>query len=374
MAESEDPYLVEMENFLRMTAKYGASDIHIKAGASPYLRMDGTIRSLDTETLTGDKIKGLVYSILSDEQIETFEATGNLDFAYSVTGVGRFRVNLFRQRGSISAAMRRVNTEIPAFADLNLPAETMERVSSFREGLVIVSGITGSGKSTTLAAMINHINTHKKCHIVTIEDPIEYLYKDEMAFINQREIGIDVESFSSALKYVVRQDPDVILIGELRDEESFQVALSASETGHLVLGTLHSSSCAQTFSRILDLFPAGRQDQIRQGLQFNLKAILCQRLMPAKKKKMKLVPAVEVLISNPILRKIIKDKEDTKIGDVIRGGAEDGMQDFTQSLCGLVKDGLVEKKVAMSFAPNPQALQMLLQGIVVDEGRTIVGG
>lgn len=362
-----------MENFLRMTDKYGASDLHIKTSASPYLRIDGSIRSLDTELLSPDKVRDLIYSILTDEQIKEFEATGNMDLSYGLEGVGRFRINVFRQRGSISAAIRRVNVKIPNFKELNLPGETMEKIASFRNGLVIVSGITGSGKSTTLSAVLDYINTHRKCHIITIEDPIEYLHEDKMAFVNQREIGIDVDSFRTAMRYVVRQDPDIILIGELRDEETFQVALSAAETGHLVLGTLHGSSCAQTFSRILDLFPAGKQDQIRQGLQFNLKAILCQKLMPSKKEGIALVPAVEILISNPILRKIIHEKQDDRITDVLRGGREEGMQDFTQSLHDLVKDGLVEKKVAMSFAPNPEALQMLLQGIVMDDSRSIVG-
>jgi twitching motility protein PilT len=356
-----------------MAAKYKASDLHLKTGASPYLRIHASIRSLDIPPLTPDTVKGLVYSMLMEEQIQRFENTGDLDLAYSMDGVGRFRVNVFRQRGTISAALRRVNTDIPTFEELNLPVKTMEKLSSYMNGLIIVSGVTGSGKSTTLASMIEYINTHRKCHIVTIEDPIEYLHKDNKAFINQREVGIDVESYHTALKYVVRQDPDVILIGELRDEESFQAGLSASETGHLVFGTLHSSTCAQTFSRILDLFPSNRQDQIRQGMVFNLRAIMSQRLLPAKDEKIKAVPAVEILIANPILRKVIGEKEDEKITDIIRGGTEEGMQDFTQSLCNLVKSGLVEKKIAMAHAPQPEALQMLLQGIKIDEGRTIVG-
>ncbi len=373
MPDSENAHLTEMENLLRMAAKYKASDLHLKTGSSPYLRIHANVRSLDMEPLPAEKVKNLVYSILREEQIQQFEETGDLDLAYSVAGVGRFRVNVFKQRGTISSALRRVNTDIPSFDELNLPRETMERMSMYMNGLVIVSGVTGSGKSTSLAAMIEYINSNRKCHIVTIEDPIEYLHADNKAFINQREVGIDVESYHTALKYVVRQDPDVILIGELRDEESFQAALSAAETGHLVFGTLHSSTCAQTFSRILDLFPSNRQDQIRQGLVFNLRAIMSQRLLPAKDEKIKAVPAVEILIVNPILRKLISENEDEKITDVIRGGTEDGMQDFTQSLCHLVKSGLVEKKIAMAHAPQPEALQMLLQGIKIDEGRTIVG-
>lgn len=373
MPEENGSPKTEMENLLRMTHKYGASDLHLKMGGPPYLRIDGNVRSLDIATLTPEKVKSLVYSILTEDQIATFEEKGDIDLSYGVAGVGRFRVNVFRQRGAISTAIRKVNVKIPVFSELNLPAETMKKICAFRDGLVIISGITGSGKSTTLAAIIDYINTHRKCHIITIEDPIEYLYEDKMAFINQREVGIDVESFSSALRYVVRQDPDVILIGEMRDEETFATALSAAETGHLVLGTLHSSSCSQTFSRILDLFPSQRQDQIRQGLQFNLRCIICQRLMPGKTDDAKVVPALEILFSNPILRKMIKEKEDNKIADVIRAGKEEGMIDFTQSLCELIKSGLVDKKVGISFAPNPQALEMLLQGIVVDDSRAIIG-
>ncbi len=364
-------YLPEMENLLRLTAKFNASDLHMKSDAPPYLRISGAIRTLDMPPLSHEKTQGLLFSILSPKQRETLLKEGDVDMAYSVPEVGRFRVNIFRERGKWAAAIRRVNTNIPSFQELNLPAETMKKIASLTRGLVIVSGVTGSGKSTKLAAIIDYINSTRRCHIVTIEDPIEYLHEDKKAFINQREVGIDVESFSTALKYVVRQDPDVILIGELRDEESVEAGIAAAETGHLVLATLHSSTCAQTFSRLLEFFPAGRQDQIRQGLQFNLKAIISQRLLPCKKEGVKLVPAVEILIVTPIVRKLISEKEDEKITDVIRAGKEQGMQDFTYSLYDLVKRGFLEEEVALAHAPNPEALRMMLSGIMVDEGRIV---
>jgi len=271
-------------------------------------------------------------------------------------------VNVFRQRGSISMAARRVLTDIPNFEQLHLPP-VMSKIAEYAQGLIILSGITGSGKSTTLAAMLDHINETRRCHIVTIEDPIEYLLTDKKAFVNQREIAIDVPSFKVALKHVVRQDPDVILVGEMRDDETFAAGLTAAETGHLVFGTLHSSSVASTFGRILEFFPPARHEVVRTSLMFNLRAIVSQKLLPSIKEGINLVPATEVMLMTPIMRKLIKDGEDNKITDAIRGGVEEGMHDFTESLKNLVLNGFVEIKEAMEAAPNEEALKMALKGI-----------
>jgi twitching motility protein PilT len=239
--------------------------------------------------------------------------------------------------------------------------------------MVILAGPTGCGKSTTLACVLDYINMTDKCHVVTIEDPIEYLFVDKKSFFNQREIGIDVNSFPKALKHVVRQDPDVILVGEMRDVESFDAGLIAAETGHLVFGTIHASSAAQTIGRLLDLFPTDRQPLIRQGLSFNLKSIICQKILPSCKEGVKMVPAVEIMLTNSTIQKLIANCEDKKIQDVIRGGEEEGMQDFNQSIVKLINAGLISKKVGMEYSPNPEQLKMNLQGIFLGEDRRILG-
>jgi twitching motility protein PilT len=364
--------LRELEKLFQLMVKYGASDLHIKAGNPPIMRIQGKIRFFDAEALSGDRIRDMLLEILSPAQRAAFDTGQDLDFAYSLRGIGRYRMNAFRQRGSVSVAVRRVNTEVPSFEELNLAAETMRKIASFRQGLVIVAGITGSGKSTTLAAMVEYINSVRRCHIVTIEDPIEYLYQDKKAFINQREIGIDIPTFADALKSVVRQDPDVILIGEMRDHETFETALTAAETGHLVFGTLHSSTVSQTFGRIIDLFPSDREKQLRQSLRFSLKAIVCQKILPSSKEGVGLVPCQEILIINATAQKLIADGEDKKIEQVIRGGKEDGMIDFNQSLVQLVKAGLISEKVATEASHNPDQLAMNLKGIFLGDDRKIV--
>ena len=364
--------LKELERLFKLMNKYHASDLHLKVGNPPILRVQGKVRYFDAEPLDGALIESMLLEILTPSQRETIARLQDLDFAYSVPKVGRYRINAYRQRGSVSLAIRRVNTEIPTFEQLNLQAETMRRIANHGQGLVIVAGITGSGKSTTLAAMMEYINTTRRCHIVTIEDPIEYLYKDKKAFVNQREVGIDVASFPAALKSVVRQDPDVILIGEMRDRETFETALTASETGHLVFGTLHSSTVSQTIGRMIDMFPAERERQLRQGLAFNLRAIICQKILPSAKDEVGLVPAQEILLVNPTVQKLITDGEDKKIEQIIRGGKEEGMQDFNQALAALVQRGLISEKTALEASHNPEQLTMNLKGIFLGDDRKIV--
>ena len=290
---------------------------------------------------------------------------GAVDFAYDVGPPGdadRFRVNAFQQRGKMSVAARRVSRDIKNFDELYLPP-AMSKIAEFEQGLVLLAGITGSGKSTTIAALIDYINEQWPVHIVTIEDPIEYLFTDKKACINQREIGIDVENFPSALKYLMREDPDVVLIGEMRDVETFSAALHAAETGHLVFGTIHASSSSQTISRLLDLFPEGSRRLVRQTLEFNLQAIICQKLIKSVKPDVPIVPTVEVMISNAPIRKLIREERDNEIIDVIRASYDAGMIDFTESLRQLVETGFIEHTTAYEAAPNPDELRMALKGI-----------
>ncbi len=363
---------VSLHGLFKAAARHSASDLHIKVGKPPILRIAGDLRNLETKPFSREETEALLMPMLSEDQKNHLAKLGGVDFAYSAPGVGRFRVNVFKQRGSISMAARRVLTDVPSFEELHLPP-VMSRLAGYRQGMVIVAGVTGSGKSTTLAAILDDISQRRRCHILTIEDPIEYLLADKLAFINQREVGIDTPSFKAALKHMVREDPDVILIGEMRDEETFSAGLAAAETGHLVLGTLHSSTVASTFSRILDFFSADQHEQIRQSLVFNLRSIVCQKLLPSIKDDVDVVPATEVMLMTPIMQKLIRDREDSKISDAIRGSAEEGMHDFTESIRGLVAGGFVELNVGLEAATNPEALRMALKGIKLGDSSGILG-
>jgi len=363
----------EIHKLFQMMDTLNASDLHIKTGAPPILRIAGTVRSLEAPPLKPAQARQLITDILNEKQARTFEEKGSVDFAYSIKGLGRFRVNVFLQRDTVSMAARRVQTDIPSFKDLHLPEEAMTRIGKLKQGLVLVAGVTGCGKSTTLAALINYINEHRRCHILTLEEPIEFLHRDKQAFINQREVGLDVETFHDGLRYLVRQDPDVILIGEMRDQESFTAALSAAETGHLVFGSFHASNCPQSIGRILDFFPSERQSQVRQGLAFNLRAIFCQQLLPSIRKDIDRVPAMEIMFGTPTVQRLIQDNEDKKLGIAIMSGKEDGMQNLNQSLYQLVQSGFISKKQALHNSPNAEQLKMNFQGIFLDDDKQIVG-
>ena len=290
----EQPGEPKIEKLFKIMVRQNASDLHLKVEQPPVLRIGGALRSLKSDLLTDAQIQKLMYELLKPDQIATFEQIGSFDFSYEFEGGWRVRINIYKQRGHISVACRLVQSRIPTVEELHLPP-SLVKIAEMPIGLVLVVGATGTGKSTTLAAMIQHINNTRRCHILTVEDPIEYSFKDNKSLVNQREIGIDVPDWLSALKYGMREDPNVILIGEMRDPETLQAGLTAAETGHLVFGTLHASNCYQAFSRMLEMFPVEKHPAIRQGLSANLAAIVAQMLLPSSREGIRMVPAVEVL-------------------------------------------------------------------------------
>jgi twitching motility protein PilT len=297
------------------------------------------------------------------------EQEREIDFSYFVPGTGRFRTNLFQQRGQWCLAMRHVKTHVPSFEELGL-LEQIKKIAESPRGIVLVAGSTGCGKSTTLAAMVEHINANFKKHIITLEDPIEYVFEDNQCVVEQREVGLDTLSFHHALKHILRQDPDIIMIGEMRDSISFTAAMSAADTGHLVLSTLHTTNASQSVSRILDFFKADEREQIRRQLAGTLQAVVCQRMTNTASGSM--TPALEVMINTPTVKKLIEENRLDKLAAAIETGTDDGMINFNQALFQLVKDGKVTEKEALAKATNPQALEMNFKGIFLDEGRRIL--
>ena len=352
---------------LQRAVQKDASDIHLKTGSAPFMRIDGQIQSMGGDPFHHEQIASFVDVLLSPDQKRYFQKHGEVDLSYHEKGVGRFRVNVFRQRGTVSVVMRRIKTKILNFEQLHLPPQT-ERFARLNRGLVLITGTTGSGKSTTLASIVDYINDHRRCHVVTIEDPIEYVHSDRLAVINQREITIDTHDFSSALKSVMRQDPDVILVGEMRDLETFMAAISAAETGHLVFSTLHTTNVLQTIDRIIDLFPSNQHDQVRSALALNLRALMCMRLLP-RADGVGRVPACEIMFSTPSVRKLIKDNRINQLQMAVQQSKEEGMQSFNDSLHDLIKEGLVALETGLEISDNPEDLQMMLQGIRLSSKR-----
>src|SRR5437763_7055199 len=355
----------EVNKLFRMVMKYEASDLHLKVGNPPMMRLKGDIRRMEMRPLTQEDMERLLLPCLNARQRRILDEEGGVDFSYVIgQDECRFRVSLFRQRNRLSLVARRVNVSIPKFAELGLP-DAIEKLCNFSEGLVILAGVTGSGKSTTIASMLDYIAEPEQLHILTVEDPIEFTFTDKKAYINQREIGLDSRDWHKALQDAVRQDPDVIIIGELRDKDTFEAGIHAAETGHLVFGTIHASSAASTIGRILDLFPADMHPAIRQALAFNLKAIVAQKLLPSIKPGVQRVPTNEIMIMNPTIRELIIKQEDKKLSDAIRIGYLEGMLDFTESLRRLVDEGYIDKATALEVAPNPEQLKMAFKGIKV---------
>ena len=358
-----------VDKYFRALVKLEGSDLHMKVGQPPIIRIHGTLKPMNREPIGAEEMIDLLLPMLDDRTRNIFQETGGADFAYLVNVDGeswRFRVNMLQQLGRIGLVARRVNNLIPDFEGLHLPP-VIETLCHHDQGMVLLAGVTGSGKSTTIASMLNYINRHYVRHILTLEDPIEFVFHDDKCLINQREVGIDVVDFGIGMKHAVREDPDIILVGEMRDEETFMTAIHAAETGHLVFGTIHASTAPSTIGRILDLFPEEMHSAIRSAIAMNMKAIVAQKLLPSIKEGVGRVPTCEIMTLNPTVRKLILEEQDHKLGDAIRIGAEEGMQDFTMSLKNLVDEELIDRPTAFQVAPNRDALKMALKGINVSQ-------
>lgn len=337
-----------------------ASDLHIRAGGPPVFRIDGKLIP-EPNPLTAEQTLAIAQKIMTERQRRIFEEKRECDLSFSVEGVGRFRCNVFQQKGVINIAIRIVPTQIPPFENLKLPP-AVKKLAENQRGLILVTGTTGSGKSTTLASMVDHINRTRHAHIITIEDPIEFVHKDQLSIISQRELGQDTMTYWDALKHVVRQDPDVILLGEMRDLETMAAALTAAQTGHLVLSTIHTIDAVQTVTRIVDMYPPHQQNQIRLQLADTLRGVISQRLLPHASGKGR-VPAVEILVVTALVRKLIAEANTNEIFGAIKQGNYYGMQTFNQSLVKLIQDKEVNVEAALEAASNPEELMLAIRGI-----------
>lgn len=342
-----------LDDMLRAVADSGASDLHLTVGSPPMMRLRGEMTQVEGyERLTPDELREGLYAVMTERQRKAFEEARELDFAYTVPGFARFRVNTYWQRESVGAVMRLIPWEIKPLPDLKMPP-VVETFADLKRGLVLVTGPTGSGKSTTLAAIIDQVNRTRRGHIMTVEDPIEFLHQHKASLVNQREVGADTHDFRTALKHVLRQDPDVILVGELRDLDTISVALTAAETGHLVFATLHTQSAQDTVSRVVDVFPSGSQQQVRTQLAATLQAVICQTLVPTVDGKGR-VPAVEIMVCNPGVRAMIRDDKLQQIPGALQSGAKDGMQTLNSDLAAHVRAGRITREAGIAHCSNKE--------------------
>ncbi|MCC6677693.1 MAG: PilT/PilU family type 4a pilus ATPase [Phycisphaerales bacterium] len=357
-----DPHETRWGKFLLASMKLEASDLIMKSGQTPKLRIRGALKPLDTEPVSADEFMSIARAILTDEQFEDLHKFGSVDFAYDYDDTTRFRVNLFQARGKLAVAARRISSHIRKFEELYLP-QAMADIALQPNGIVLLCGVTGSGKSTTIAAMLDYVNERKPVHIVTIEDPIEYIFTDRKATINQREIGIDCLDFKIALRALVRENPDIVLVGEMRDKETFEAALHAAETGHLVYGTIHASSTTQTFSRIYGLFEAEEVEGVRRILAYQMRAFVYQKLLPTLHEKIHRIPALEILINNSVVRKHILEAREGELREYLKSieARQTGMMDFNESLVQLVEKEYIHMRTAMESTPNADELMMRLK-------------
>lgn len=353
---------MQLFEILQKMVEAEASDVHFKVGSPPMIRVDGGLQPLGDTKLLPEHTLSIAKQFMNDEQYRRFEADHELDLSVGIRGLGRFRINCFIARGAVAIALRRISAQILGFEDLVLP-DKLREIAVAPRGLILVTGTTGSGKSTTLAAMIDYINSNERKHIITVEDPIEYLFSDKKSIINQREIGADTDTFSQALRRILRQDPDVIMVGEMRDLETIQTAVTAADTGHAVMSTLHTTNAMQTINRIISFYPPHQHEQIRIQLASTLKAIISLRLIP-KATGIGRVPAVEILINTPYISELIVDQTQTfLIPEAIEKGSQYGMQSFDQSIMKLYKGGLISLEEALKRCSNPDDFKLKIQGI-----------
>ena len=356
----------KLYKYFKAAVQHKTSDLLMRGGEPPKLRMRGELKALDVDPPSVEEFNAMIFEGITEEQKEEFGRRGSLDLGIDFIvddEKHRFRVNIFLTRGRCAIAARRVSNEILDFEDLYLPPAMMKITDEVHQGLILLCGVTGSGKSTTIASMLQRINETRKCHILTIEDPIEYLFTDSKAMFNQREVGIDVPDFATALRAMVRENPDVVLIGEMRDRETFEAALQAAETGHLVFGTIHASSATQAFGRIYDLFPAEERENVRSLLAYQMQAFVYQKLLPTLMPDVPRVPAVEILLQSPPTRNYILEGREGELEKVIADNREAGMQSYVDSLVELVEKNYVHPKVAQAASASPEEIKMRLRGI-----------
>ena len=364
--------MMNIQDLLHEMIDRNASDLFIKAGSPPNMRVDGTVSRCDHDILTVEDMLAVAREVMTEKQLEIFESTMEMDLALGIPGVARFRVNCYKQRGSIGMVFRHISGSVLSFEELNLPS-AIKGLSNEPRGLTLVTGTTGSGKSTTLAMMIQHINATRQCHIVTVEDPIEFLHKDQMSIISQREVGFDTNDFSAALKHVLRQSPDVILIGEMRDLETIQTAIQSAETGHLVFSTLHTLDAVQTVERVINYFPAYLHSQIRMEMALSLNGVISQRLMQ-KANRMGRIPAIEIMICTPTIKKLLLEGRTMELPEYIEGGGHVGMQSFNQSLLNLYQNKLITMEDALETASSSDEFKLKAEGITSGSGSSYSGG
>ena len=355
----------EVDKLFEALVKLDGSDLHLKVGQPPYIRFKGALTPLKAAPLTKEKMSQLIMPTLDKRQEAILAEEGGVDFAYMAKADGtpyRFRVNVLTQQGCLGMVARKINNSIPDFEGLFLPS-SIERLCELDQGMVLLAGVTGSGKSTTIGSMLNYINRKYRKHILTLEDPVEFVFTEDKCLINQREIGADVKDFEIGMKHAVREDPDIILVGEMRDVETFRTAIHAAETGHLVFGTIHASNAPSTITRILDLFPQEEHSAIRSAMAMNMKGIVAQKLLKSVREGVSRVPVVELMFFDVLVRKYLLEEDEHLLADHIKKSTANGMQDFTMSLKKLIDDGLIDRQVALDVAPNREELQMRLKGI-----------